>query len=236
MKSVSVAVTAVILAQALAPTLVLSQGAPDTRWSEAEKAIAAHLAPRVQAGRDRHGVDAVQSAEYRSGLLEKRLPDYRFFVITGPYDGSSKIFAVSQLGKVVDLADGIWSGNDSGFRLRAIPEFLKAQKLPVRNAEEAVEMARLLEEVQGAASYIGFLQLNTRDFKVFDARFISRHYGPQTDWKFTATAADGGWLVKKEYVGEPAMVRAPPTYRISVDEKRQFADVVDVGRLRAPFN
>src|SRR5215216_2839509 len=98
MKSVSVAVTAVILAQALAPTLVLSQGAPDIKWSEAEKAIAAHLSPRVQAGRDRHGIDAVQSAEYRSALLEKRLPDYRFFVITGPYDGSSKIFAVNRAG------------------------------------------------------------------------------------------------------------------------------------------
>jgi hypothetical protein len=190
----------------------------------------------VQAGRARHGEEAVQSAEYRSALIEKRLPEYRFFVITGPYDGSSKIFAVNQSGKVMDLADGTWSGNDTGARLRAIPEFLKAQKLPVRSADEAVEMARLLEEVQGAASYIGFLQLNTRDFKVFDAGFISQHYGPQMNWKFTATAQDKGWLVKKEYIGPPAMVPAPPTYRIAVDEKQHFADVVDVGRLRVPSN
>jgi hypothetical protein len=236
MKSACVALTASILALALAPARVLSQAAPNTSWEEAEKSIAAHLAPRLKEARARHGEAAVNSAEYRSALIEKRLPDYRFFVLTGPYDGSSKIFAVGRDGKVLDLADGTWSGNDTGYRLRAIPEFLKAQKLVVRNAEEAVEMARLLEEVQGAALYIGFLQLNTRDFKVFDSRFISRHYGPQTDWKFTATPADGGWLVKKEYIGEPAMVPAPPAYRITVDEKKQFADVVDVGRLRVPSN
>lgn len=201
--------------------------ADEEAWARAEREFTRFITPRLEALRERHQQPSIREAQYRSGPLEKYLPDYHLHVLTGPYDGSSKIFLVSKEGKIVDLGDGSWSGNENGYRLQAIPAFLKSRKLPVRNAEEAVEAALLLEEIRGSAGYVGFLQLNTAEFTVFDKRFLSQHYGPQTNWKYSAEPRDQGWLVKKEYTGPTAMVQAPPVYRIEVDEQLRLVDVWD---------
>lgn len=201
-------------------------------WVQAERSFKEYLAPILEAARNRHGDPTIQDAEYRSELLRKHLPEYRIRVKTGPYDGTSKLFLLTREGKILDLGETLWRGDASGLRVREISDFLKTRKLPVRSAAEAIEAARLTEELQGAPGYVGFLQLNTNGFRVFDSHFISRFYGPPTDWKYTAEPHAKGWTVKREYVGPPAMVPLPPVYEISVDDEKHFADLRNVASIR----
>jgi hypothetical protein len=199
-------------------------------WERAEQVFRDYITPHLQTARSRHGDPTIQDAEYRSELLRKHLSDFRVHVKTGPYDGTAKIFLLSKEGKIVELGEGLWIGDQTGARIREVTAFVKSRKLPVRNAAEAIEAARLTEELQGSAGYVGFLQLNTNGFRVFDSRFLSRHYGPTTDWKYSAEPRAKGWIVKREYVGPPAMVPQPPVYHIDVDDRQLFVDLVDVAR------
>jgi hypothetical protein len=211
-----------------APSAARSEPAAPDPWGPAERAFKEYITPILQAARARHEDPEIQAAEYRSGLLQKHLPEFRVHVRTGPYDGASKLFLLNKEGKILDLGDGSWSGDETGLRVEPVARFLRGRKLPLRSAEEAIEAARLMEEIRGAPNYVGFLQINTAGFKVFDQRFISRHYGDAKDWKYTAEARGKHWIVRREYIGPPAMVQQPPVYEISVDDQRLFVDLRDV--------
>jgi hypothetical protein len=103
--------------------------------------------------------------------------------------------------------------------------FIRLRKIKVQSAEEAVDVAKLFEEVQGAANYVSFLMINTNDFKAFDKAFIEQQFGPRTDWKYSAEKRKDGWTVKVEYVGPPASIQMPPTYEMDLDEHQLFQDL-----------
>ena len=50
---------------------------------------------------------------------------------------------------------------------------MKGRKIKVETAEQAVEVARLVEAIQGSPSFVGMLRLNTKDYTVFDERFLT---------------------------------------------------------------
>lgn len=220
-------IAALVLLASTPPGARSEPAEPDT-WAPAERAFKEYITPILQAARSRHNDPEIQAAEYRSDRLRKHLPELRVHVLTGPYDGTSKLFLLSKEGKILDLGDGTWKGDETGFRVQAVTGFLKGRRLPVRNAEEAIEAARLTEEIQGAPSYVGFLQINTAGFRVFDQHFISRFYGEPKDWKYTAEARGKSWIVRREYVGPPAMIRQPPVYEITVDDQQLFVDLRDI--------
>jgi hypothetical protein len=69
------------------------------------------------------------------------------------------------------------------------------------------------------------LRLNTKDYTVFDERFLKWLYASGDNWKYTGAKKGDGWEVKVEYVGPPAMVQQPPTYELVVDEENRFVDL-----------
>jgi hypothetical protein len=96
---------------------------------------------------------------------------------------------------------------------------------PSRLRSSAVEVAKLFEEVQSAAFYVAFLNINTKDFKVFDKALIESQFGPNTNWKYSGEKTKEGWSVKVEYVGPPASIMKPPVYEIDLDEQQMFHDL-----------
>lgn len=167
-------------------------------------------------------------AEFKSDLLRKCLPDLQLFVRTDSHIiGQSRIFAVNQVGVVTDLGEDVWVGDNDAqcYRARRITEFVKSRKIKVQNAEDAIEAAKLVEEIQGAPDYIAFLRINTKDFTSFDRHFIEAFYGVSTNWSYTAVTNGRGWIVKVEYVGPPAAVQAPPIYEIDVNDQNFFSDL-----------
>ena len=68
---------------------------------------------------------------------------------------------------------------------------------------------KLVEKMQESPSFVGMLRLNTKNYRVFDENFLKWMYGSDGNWKYTGAAGkDGGWVVKKAYVGpQPAMIQ-----------------------------
>ena len=188
-------------------------------WTKADTVMAGHLKQ----------IDPnMRSAIFASALLRKYLPDFRVYVRFDRHlSGETRIFLVNRRGEITPLPNEEWRKNDAEKFARSsqVAEFLKRQKIKVESAEDAVEAARLFEEVQGAADYVAFLNINTKDFKVFDKAFIETQFGPRTDWKYSAGKSKEGWTVTVEYIGPPASIMRPPVYEISLDEKQMFHDL-----------
>src|SRR5581483_4642531 len=196
-------------------------------WTKAEEALKAYLKP-IDPG--------LRFAEYRSALLRKYLPGLRLYVRVGPNDSRSSIFFVDQLGTVLDLGQGSWTGHDpkEAFRLPKITEFIRSRKIKVQNADEAIEVVRLIEEIQGAPFYIDFLRLNTADFKVFEKSVMDSAHGSPKDWKYGASPKKDGWRVEVEYVGPPASIMQPPVYEITADEGSFFSNILKLRESSFP--
>jgi hypothetical protein len=138
------------------------------------------------------------------------------------------IWVVTKDGRITDLGDGVWTskGASNVYAVARVSALLKELKIKVATPEQAVEVAKLFETVQSAPSYVGMLRLNTKDYTVFDDRFLSWMYGSQANWKYAASKnAAGGWQVAKEYVGPPAAVQKPPIYELTVDADGHFVDL-----------
>lgn len=198
-------------------------------WAAAEAALAEHVAPLVKRLQDRFDDPRIQYAEFKSGLLRKYLPDYRVFAQDSMTHliGTTTVFILDRKGNIVDLGDSTWTGDNAvkAFRVPRIMDFVKSQGIKIENADGAVEVAQLIEEIQSASHYVSFLRINTKNYTVFDKRFMTGHYGPTTDWTYSATKRDGGWTVKVDYVGPPADIMVPPTYELDVNEQHVFSDI-----------
>ena len=188
-------------------------------WTKAETAIAEHL-KKIDPN--------MRSAIFSSNLLRKYLPDFRVYVrVDSPRFSQPTIFLVNRGGEITPLPSELWRGEDGEKFLRSpeVAEFIRQRKIKVQSAEEAVDFVKLFEEVQGAASYVASLNINTKDFKVFDKAFIESYYGP-TNWKYSAKKSNEGWSVGKHYAGPPeASIEMPPVYEIVLDGQKTFLDL-----------
>jgi hypothetical protein len=96
-------------------------------------------------------------AEFRSDLLRKHLPDYRVYVRTDQHImGQSTTFLVYKQGKVIDLGEGSWDIDTASeySRVHRLTEFIKSQKIKVKNKEESIEVVRLVEDILAKCSRV----------------------------------------------------------------------------------
>lgn len=186
-------------------------------WSKAEAKIEAHL----------KGIDPkMRYAEFKSERLSKHLPEFRVFVgFERNKIGESALFLVNQDGEITDLDDDDLAG---------ISKFLRARKIQVKTPEDAIEFAKFFKELQGAQNYVAGLYINTKDFTVFDKRFLEYNYGKraETDWKHTGEKREGGWKVTIAWVGDLATsIVTPPSYEIDIDDNGRFRELKEVRSL-----
>lgn len=213
-------VTASLLFAVLSPQVSGQSKEATNEWTKADAAMSAHLKQ----------IDPnMRSAIFASALLRKYLPDFRIYVRFDRHmSGETRIFLVNRRGEITPLPNEEWRGKNTEkfFRSAQVAEFIRTQKIKVQSAAEAVEVAKLFEEVQGAANYVAFLNINTKDFTVFDKAFIESQFGPGTNWKYSAEKSKDGWTVKVEYVGpQPVSIQKPPVYEIDLDERQMFHDL-----------
>jgi hypothetical protein len=170
----------------------------------------------------------MRSAIFASALLRRYLPDFRVYVRFDRHmSGETRIFLVNRSGEITPLPNEEWARKDGEKFSRSpqVAEFIQQRKIKVQSAEQAVEVAKLFEEVQGAANYVAFLNINTKDFKVFDKAFLESQFGPRTDWRYSGKTRNEGWSVKVEYIGPPAGIMQPPVYEIDLDGQQTFRDL-----------
>jgi len=166
---------------------------------------------------------------FKSRRLEKFLPDWRVYVhISEIINESPNLFLVNRDGTVRNLGNSqlVEDLPTRSFQVKPIAQFVKSQAIKVTSENDAVEVAKLFEELQNASNYIGFLKINTRDFTVFDKEFMEGSYGPRKDYRYTPHAVGNGWIVVVEYIGRPAAVQEPPIYRIELDDNDRFQNIM----------
>ena len=220
----SLKIVALLVVAGVATTLAAEKplAEPDGRdeWAKADTAVATLM---------KEADAAARSAVFASALLRKYLPGYRVYVrMADSYGKETRIFLATRDGAVTPLPDAQWRKRDDEpfWRSPVISEFLRKRQIKVRNGEEAVELARLFEELEAAANYVAFLKINTKDFTVFDSQFIEQQFGPRVHWQYTPEPRGGeGWTVTVKYVGPPASIRQPPVYEIDLDEQQTFQDL-----------
>lgn len=117
-------------------------------------------------------------------------------------------------------------------RVLSVSEFMKSQKIDVKNMEDAIEVVRLAEDISGAYDYINFIKMNTKDYSVFDRGILEIATNSRANWKYYADLTKKGWIVKREYVGPPACIMVPPVYEIGVDSNNVFMDIHEEELLR----
>jgi len=195
--------------------------ADELAWEKAEQRFVKFITPIIEEARARLGDSQIQWSEVRNDLLRKYMPDVRLYVRDGAFDAKTKIWALKKDGEIVDLGDGLWKGANGNqwFAAEKVMAFVKDRTIKVGTAEQAVEVVKLMEKMQESPSFVGMLRLNTKNYRVFDENFLKWMYGSDGNWKYTAEAGkDGGWVVKKEYVGpQPAMIQQPPTYDVVIE-------------------
>ena len=197
----------------------LSPAADSNAWTKAEATLAAHLKQ----------VDpTMHYGEYKSRLLRKYFPNSRLFV---RYDRhlstETRLYFLNAQGEITPIHDEQWRGEAAARYLKvpSVADHLRSLKIPVKTSDDAVEVTKLFEEIQGASHYLAFLWINTSQFQSFDREFMEQQYGPRVHWQYQAASATNGWTVKVQYVGPPANVMQPPTYALEVDGQQLFKDV-----------
>jgi hypothetical protein len=206
----------------------VSVGQDRADWANAEKKFQEFAKTRLKDVEAKPGeLPASRFVEYRSQRLAETFPEHRFFALDSAFDGKSCLYALHATGKIEDLGNCTWTGDVASktYQVPAVLDFVRKAKLAVKNADDAIAAAQLVEDVQGAPNYAAFLRVNTQNYTVLDRRFIEAHYGPPKHWKWSAAKRDGGWLVTREYVGPPASIQAPPKYELDVNDDQQMTDL-----------
>ena len=195
-------------------------------WSRAMAAWNEFAAKRLGEIRNEERDPSRQWMEMRSGELSKWLPEYRIFAFEIHRAGRASIYALDKVGTILSIGSGEWSRKKHGpFRNPELTAFLKTAHVKVTNADEAVSLAKLVEDLSSAASTIGFLKINTKGFRVLDRRIYGMLDSSQRDWKYTADKEKDGWVVRKEYIGPPASIMAPLEQHLIVDVNDILTDI-----------
>ena len=65
--------------------------------------------------------------------------------------GRSELFMLGRNGDVVDLGETVWTGDADGkvFQVKRVNEFVERHAIRVKTGDEAVEIAKLIEEIAG---------------------------------------------------------------------------------------
>jgi hypothetical protein len=196
------------------------------QWSKAMAAWNKFADARITKIREAWKDPSRQWVEVKSELLSKWLPDYRTFVFETSVSGESSTFALNKAGTIFDVGSGEWSGGDNTpYRNKKLSSFLKKNNLKITDANAAVGVAKLVEELSFTAQTVMFLKCNTKNFRVFDKRFYESAFYFEKEWRYSAQKNKGYWQINKEYIGPPACISGPQGWRLVVDANNILSDV-----------
>jgi hypothetical protein len=194
-------------------------------WSSAKTKWLKFIEPYLENIRQEEKDPSRQCVEVKSALISKYLPKHKIYIID---TGRSNLFALSITGEISDLNRGDWSTKEGEKLSRndAFSAFFKQLKIIVSDANEALEIGKLVEEITFASSRWKYLKSNTENFSIFE---MSVFYGPGTywlrDWKWYANKEESHWIVSGNYIGPSACIEGPPEWVITVDKDNRIVEI-----------
>jgi len=196
------------------------------RWRQAEEKWQAFVEPYIEKIRKEDSDESIDCVEIRSELISKYLPEYRIYAIETVKFSRASLFAVSTNGEITDLTKGGWSkeADDKYISHPTLASFLKEQNIIVSDANAAVSVAKLFEDLSTASKTVFDLKFNTVNFRIFDKRlYPSLHQ--DTEWRYSVEKQENIWIVKKNYVGKKDCLAYASKLEIILDEKDRFQGI-----------
>jgi hypothetical protein len=161
----------------------------------------------------------INCVEIRGQRISRYLPKHRIFVIETTSFSHSNLFAVSVTGEITDLSKPMlaFSQVDKRLDYPSISSFLRHQHIRITDADTAISVVKLTQELFSAAKTVVRIKLDTNYFAVCDDRLypsVCKEYY----WQYTAEKQTTEWIVKKKFIGPPTCLAYSATYGVSVDQ------------------
>jgi len=175
-----------------------------------------------------------QWVEIRSAALSTWLPTYRFYVFETSRITRSSTFALDEQGGIFDLGRGDWSGPADNpeelyqhhmFRNEKLTDFLKNNHLKITDANAAIGVAKLIEELSFTAQAVMNIKRNSKNFRIFDKRIYGLLFDKENNWRYTAERKNDYWQIEQKYIGPPASIVLQPQWQLIVDPNNHLSDV-----------
>ena len=137
------------------------------------------------------------------------------------------LFALSIEGEIVDLESGAWSMPNGGkySRNHKISDFLKTQNIVVSDANSAIDVAKLVEDISFTPGKVMYLKSNTNNFRIFDKRYYRSILSKELDWKHNVEKRKGYWKITQHYVGPPASIMMQPAWEIVTNQQDRLVEI-----------
>lgn len=198
------------------------------KWKQAAAKWQQFIEPYLEKIRKDDSEPSINCVEIRSELIARYLPQHRIYAIeTAKYNRPS-LFAVSIEGEITNLSKGRWSTRPDDKYIQighpTLLSFLKEQNIIVSDANAAVLVAKLYEDLSTASKAVFSLKFNTDNFRIFDKRLYGSVYH-DVDWDYSAEKQENIWLVRKNYVGKKVCLAYDSKLEIVLDEKQRFQDI-----------
>jgi hypothetical protein len=196
------------------------------KWALARREWLQFIEPHVERLRQQDNDPTIQWVEMRSRLLSEYLSGHIVRLIETTRSGRSCIFAVSVSGEISDLGSGAWSQKKGQeyFRSVKLSDFFRVQDISVADADTAIGIIKLTEEISYAPGQATMLRRSTNNFTIFDSRLYER-FSWNENWEYDAKRKAGYWLVTRSYVGPPASIIVPPRWEIVLGKKGQLVEI-----------
>lgn len=140
--------------------------------------------------------------ELKNPIITKYLPDYKIF-----FD-QRFVFVLDKSGHIICLGNFLPLNRafESAPDLEVITysDFIKKMRIKIQSPEDAIDMAKLMEAV------------------LWGGRI---EYEKSDAWRFKANRSDNSWIVNLDYVGPPANIFVPPTWKITLEEQGYFESI-----------
>jgi hypothetical protein len=111
------------------------------------------------------------------------------------------------------------------FRNIKLTDFLKNNHLKITDANAAIGVAKLIEELSFTAQDVMSIKHSTKNFRIFDKRIYRWLFDKENHWQYAAEKKNGYWQVEQKYIGPPAMITGQPQWRLVVDANDCLSDV-----------
>lgn len=196
------------------------------RWRQAEEKWQAFIEPYLEKIRKEDSDTSINCVEIRSELISEKLSKHRIYAIETRKFKRPSLFAVSINGRIIDLSKGglSISANDKYISHPTLASFLKEQNIIVSDANAAVSVSKLFEDLSTASETVFNLKFNTANFKILDKRLYPSIY-QDADWHYSAEKQENIWTVKKNYVGKKDCLAYASKFEIILDEKDRFQGI-----------
>jgi hypothetical protein len=139
--------------------------------------------------------------------LSKLFPEYKFYYDTHYKFTINKNGTITALNKDFPLKEKYETAPD--LIIMSMEDFLKKNIKKVNNSKDAIEITKVADILKFVGGQL----------------YVDDWYYIHKDWEWTAIKNNLKWDVSRKYIGPPASIILPPTWKIKVDIENNFISI-----------